>query len=66
MSYAKKSLILVSLLLSGVFNSAMAQDTLLGEIKWVPYNFAPSGWSFCNGQILDIASNSSLFFIARE
>jgi microcystin-dependent protein len=33
----------------------------LGEIKLVPYNFAPRGWSFCAGQILPISSNTALF-----
>jgi microcystin-dependent protein len=33
----------------------------LGEIRAVPYNFAPSGWAFCNGQILPIAQNTALF-----
>jgi microcystin-dependent protein len=28
---------------------------------WVPYNFAPKGWAFCNGQILPIAQNTALF-----
>lgn len=33
----------------------------LGEIMWVPYNFAPTGWALCNGQILSIAQNTALF-----
>jgi microcystin-dependent protein len=33
----------------------------LGEIYIVPYNFAPRGFAFCNGQILSIAQNSALF-----
>ncbi|MEO8169078.1 MAG: tail fiber protein [bacterium] len=27
----------------------------------VPYNFAPRGWAFCQGQILPIAQNQALF-----
>ena len=38
-----------------------ASDPFLGEIYLVPYNFAPSGWADCNGQLLSIASNSALF-----
>jgi len=38
-----------------------AQDYWLGEIRWVPYNFAPRGWAFCDGQILPIAQNTALF-----
>ena len=33
----------------------------LGMIILVPYNFAPRGWGFCNGQILPIAQNTALF-----
>ena len=33
----------------------------LGEILLVPYNFAPRGYAFCNGQILSIAQNTALF-----
>ncbi len=36
-------------------------DPYLSEIKLVPYNFAPRGWAFCNGQILSIAQNTALF-----
>lgn len=36
-------------------------DPFLGEIKLVPYNFAPRGWAFCAGQILSIAQNTALF-----
>lgn len=33
----------------------------LGEILIVPYNFAPKGFAFCNGQILSIQQNTALF-----
>ena len=33
----------------------------LGEIFIVPYNFAPRGYAFCQGQILSIAQNTALF-----
>src|SRR5436190_23399763 len=39
----------------------MPADPLLGEIMLVPYNFAPRGWAFCQGQILSIAQNTALF-----
>jgi microcystin-dependent protein len=35
-------------------------EPFLGEIKLVPYNFAPRGWAFCNGQLLSIAQNTAL------
>jgi microcystin-dependent protein len=40
---------------------AGAQEPLLGEIKWVPYNFTPVGWADCNGQLLAISQNTALF-----
>src|SRR5204863_741685 len=39
----------------------MPADPLLGEILLVPYNFAPRGWAFCQGQILSISQNTALF-----
>lgn len=33
----------------------------LGQLLTVPYNFAPRGWAFCQGQILSIAQNTALF-----
>lgn len=36
-------------------------DQYLGEIRLVPYTFAPTGWAFCAGQLLPIAQNTPLF-----
>jgi microcystin-dependent protein len=36
-------------------------EPFIGQIMLVPYNFAPRGWAFCNGQILPIAQNTALF-----
>ncbi len=36
-------------------------EPFIGEIKIVPYNFAPQGWAFCNGQSMGIAQNTALF-----
>lgn len=36
-------------------------DYFLGEIKLFPYNFAPSGWAFCAGQLMPISQNTALF-----
>jgi microcystin-dependent protein len=36
-------------------------DPFLGEIKLLPYNFAPKGWAMCNGQIMPINQNTALF-----
>ena len=36
-------------------------DQFLAEIRIFPFNFAPYGWAFCNGQILPISQNAALF-----
>jgi len=33
----------------------------LSELKLVSFNFAPKGWTMCNGQILPINTNQALF-----
>lgn len=33
----------------------------LGEIRIFAGNFAPAGWAFCNGQVLQISQNDKLF-----
>ena len=33
----------------------------LGELKIVSFNFAPKGWTLCNGQLLPINQNQALF-----
>lgn len=36
-------------------------DPFLGEIRMVGFNYAPTGWALCNGQLLQISQNSALF-----
>ncbi|MET0752538.1 MAG: tail fiber protein [Pyrinomonadaceae bacterium] len=36
-------------------------EPFLGQINIFPYNFAPRGWAFCQGQLLSIAQNTALF-----
>jgi microcystin-dependent protein len=36
-------------------------EPFLGELKLVPYNFAPRGWMYCDGSLLSIAQNTALF-----
>lgn len=38
-----------------------AQEQFIGQISWFAGNFAPRGWSFCDGQILPINQNQSLY-----
>ena len=35
----------------------------LGSLLLVPYNFAPLGWAFCQGQLLPISQNAALFSV---
>jgi len=36
-------------------------DQFLAEIRIFPFNFAPQGWAFCDGQLLDLDQNTALF-----
>lgn len=38
-------------------------DPFIGEIRLFGFNFAPTGWAQCNGQLLAIAQNTALFSI---
>jgi microcystin-dependent protein len=38
-----------------------AQDVFLGEIRMIAASSAPTGWYFCQGQTLSIATNTALF-----
>lgn len=40
-----------------------SQNAYVGEIRMVGFNFAPTGWAKCEGQLLSIASNTALFSI---
>ncbi len=39
----------------------MDLDVYIGSIELFPYTFAPRGWAFCNGQILNIYQNQVLY-----
>lgn len=36
-------------------------EPFLGEIRMMAFNFAPSGWAYADGQILNIAQNQALY-----
>src|SRR5260370_39558218 len=36
-------------------------EPFVGEIRMFAGNFAPTGWATCDGQLLSIAENSTLF-----
>jgi microcystin-dependent protein len=33
----------------------------VAEIRIFPFGFAPTGWAFCNGQIIPLSQNTALF-----
>lgn len=49
--------------LFGVFPSQNDSQPYVGEIAQFGFNFAPSGWAQCNGQLLSIAENEVLFVL---
>jgi len=36
-------------------------DPFVAEIRISPFNFAPRGWAFCDGQLLPLSQNTALF-----
>ncbi|MDO9396567.1 MAG: tail fiber protein [Herbiconiux sp.] len=39
----------------------MADDPFMAELRLMSFNYAPSGWAQCNGQLLPINQNQALF-----
>jgi len=39
----------------------MMSEPFLAEVRMVGFNFAPRGWAFCDGQVLPINQNQSLY-----
>jgi len=36
-------------------------EPFIGELRMMSFNFAPTGWAMCNGQLLPIQQNQALF-----
>jgi microcystin-dependent protein len=36
-------------------------DQFLAEVRIFPFNFPPTGWAFCDGQLMPISQNTALF-----
>jgi microcystin-dependent protein len=44
------------------FKEASRMSTAyVGEVRLVGFNFAPVGWALCNGQLISISQNTTLF-----
>lgn len=58
----KKLSILAFIMVSFSFSSLLkAQQPFVGQIMFVPYNFAPNGWHECDGSLLPISEYEVLF-----
>lgn len=38
-------------------------EPFLGEVRLMPYSFAPRGWMLCDGQLLPVSAHTALFSI---
>jgi microcystin-dependent protein len=45
----------------GIFPSRSDATPFVSQIQLFPFNFAPTGWALCNGQLLPIQQNTALF-----
>ncbi len=36
-------------------------EPFIAQVQIFPYNFAPRGWAFCDGQLLPLSQNTALF-----
>lgn len=55
--------VVVAVLLSTVLTgqASAVEDAFIGEIRMFAGNFAPTGWAFCDGQLLPLSGNTVLF-----
>jgi microcystin-dependent protein len=47
--------------LQGIFPSRNDAVPFVSQVQLFPFNFAPTGWAMCNGQLLPISQNTALF-----
>jgi len=47
--------------LQGIFPSRADANPFLSQVELFGFNFAPTGWAQCNGQLLPISQNTALF-----
>ena len=41
-------------------------EPFIGQIQLFPYHFAPKGWAFCEGQLLQITEYTVLFSLIGD
>jgi microcystin-dependent protein len=61
-SFRRLVLVILVVAVTAIASPARA-DQFLGEIRMFAGNFAPTGWAFCEGQLLPIAQYDDLFQI---
>lgn len=42
-------------------SKTVTMDPFVAEIRIFPFNFPPTGWAFCDGQLMPISQNTALF-----
>lgn len=47
-------------------NFVFADEPYLGEMVYFAGNFAPRGWALCDGQLLQISQNQSLYSLRKS
>lgn len=55
--------------LQGIFPSSGGSggsNSVVGAISLFPYDFAPSGWTYCDGKTFNIGSNTALFSLLYD
>ena len=38
-------------------------EAFIGQVQLFPYDFTPSGWAACEGQLLNISQSQALFAV---
>jgi microcystin-dependent protein len=46
---------------NGEYQEDSVADPFVAEIRIFPFNFAPRGWAWCDGQLLPLSQNTALF-----
>lgn len=59
----KKISFLIVLAFLLIVNQKAVSQSYVGQIKMFAGNFPPAGWAFCDGQLLPISENETLFTI---
>ena len=59
--FIQRSILLIVIALVITSSGSSQNEPFIGEIILIGFNFAPTGYADCNGQLLSIAQNQALF-----